>query len=163
MIKPTDYPALHLALAALGEGECATLSRLANASALLFEAMDGINWAGFYLFREDRLILGPFQGKVACTEILPSRGVCGASVRAKSTLVVPDVHAFEGHIACDAASRSEIVVPLLCGDRLLGVLDIDSPLLARFSEEDREGLEAFVRILLKDLSCDPDFLKEGRL
>ena len=163
MIKSTDYPALHLAISALGEGECATLSRLANASALLFEAMDGINWVGFYLWRGDRLILGPFQGKVACTEILPTRGVCGASVRTKSTVVVPDVHAFAGHIACDAASRSEIVVPLLCGDRLLGVLDVDSPIPSRFSEEDRAGLEEAVRILLCDLARDPDFLEEGRL
>ena len=147
----------------ISEGVEYEITALSNIAAYIYENMIDVNWVGFYILRDGKLILGPFQGKVACTEILPTRGVCGASVRTKSTVVVPDVHAFAGHIACDAASRSEIVVPLLCGDRLLGVLDVDSPIPSRFSEEDRAGLEEAVRILLCDLARDPDFLEEGRL
>ena len=163
MIQKTDYPALLCSLEALCGGVPYTLSNLANAAALLWERMDGINWAGFYLRREGRLILGPFQGKVACTEIAMGRGVCGCAAERKKTVVVPDVHEFPGHIACDAASRSEIVIPLCLGDEVIGVLDIDSPHLARFGEEDRVGLEDFVRILMSFLETEEDLLAGGEL
>ena len=128
------------------------VTKLANLSALLWENLDSINWAGFYLADEDgSLYLGPFQGRVACTRIAPGRGVCGAAAAQGRTLVVPDVHEFPGHIACDSASRSEIVVPILAGGRVAGVLDIDSPIADRFTEDDRLGLEAFVRALENEL------------
>jgi GAF domain-containing protein len=107
-----------------------------------------LNWAGFYFLRGPELVLGPFQGKVACVRIALTRGVCGTAARERRTLIVPDVHAFPGHIACDAASRSEIVVPLMQGDTLLGVLDLDSPLEARFDEDDADGLATAVQLLL---------------
>lgn len=163
MMQKTDYPALSASLKALCEGVPYALSNLANAAALLWERMDGINWAGFYLRRGDRLILGPFQGKIACTAIALGRGVCGCAAEARRTVVVPDVHEFPGHIACDAASRSEIVIPLCMEDEVIGVLDIDSPHLARFCEEDRAGLEDFLRILLSFLEKDSDFMAEGKL
>lgn len=163
MIEKTDYQELQLLINALCDGVPYALSNLANAAALLWERMDGINWAGFYLRRGDRLILGPFQGKVACTEILIGRGVCGHAAERKQAVVVPDVHAFPDHIACDAASRSEIVLPLLHQGEVLGVLDIDSPHLARFDENDRKGLEAFAEILVAALSRDADFCEGGSL
>ena len=124
------------------------ISCLANASALLNETMDGLNWAGFYLLRGDALYLGPFQGKTACIRIPMGKGVCGTSALRDETLVVPDVHRFPGHIACDSASRSEIVVPLHdASGAVRGVMDIDSPVPDRFSPGDREGLEAFARLL----------------
>ena len=124
------------------------ISCLANASALLYETMDRINWAGFYLTKGDELCLGPFQGKTACIRIPLGKGVCGTAAREGRTLVVPDVHLFAGHIACDSASRSEIVVPLRDGAcEVFGVMDIDSPVENRFSPADREGLEAFAGIL----------------
>ncbi|MBR3241976.1 MAG: GAF domain-containing protein [Parasporobacterium sp.] len=122
------------------------IADLANAAALLFELLPEINWAGFYLFHNGRLLLGPFQGRVACREIAVGRGVCGTAFEKKETLVVEDVHNFPGHIACDERSRSEIVVPLYRGNELVGVLDIDSPRTARFSQEDKAGLEAFAGI-----------------
>ena len=121
---------------------------LSNASALLWEALTDINWAGFYIVRGDKLVLGPFQGKPACIHIKRGKGVCGTAWAEDKTQLVPDVHEFPGHIACDSASNSEIVVPLHDGGRnVAGVLDIDSPLFSRFTEEDREGLEAFARAL----------------
>lgn len=117
---------------------------MANASAMLYHAMPDVNWAGFYIVKNGELLLGPFQGKVACVRIQKGRGVCGTAWDTDSTQLVPDVHAFPGHIACDAASRSEIVVPIHQGEEVVAVLDIDSPVPDRFSEEDREGLEAFV-------------------
>ena len=120
---------------------------MANAAALLFEALADVNWAGFYLLRGDRLVLGPFQGKVACIHIPLGKGVCGTAAQRDETQLVPDVHAFPGHIACDSASRSEIVIPLHQDGRVIGVLDIDSPLPDRFSREDQAGLEAFARAL----------------
>ena len=120
-------------------------ANLANLSALIFSTLDNVNWAGFYLTQGDRLILGPFQGNVACVEIPYGRGVCGAAAASDTTQLVPDVHLFRGHIACDSASRSEIVIPMHRGAEVIGVLDIDSPLLARFSEDDRAGLERLVR------------------
>ena len=142
-----DYNALCASLRALIDGVPHKIANLANASALLWGALDDINWAGFYLMEDGKLVLGPFQGKPACIEIAVGRGVCGTAVEQKKTLVVPDVHAFPGHIACDGASNSEIVIPLMRGGDVVGVLDIDSPLFDRFSEADKAGLEQFASIL----------------
>ena len=122
-------------------------ANLANLSALIFTALDDVNWAGFYLSQGDRLILGPFQGSVACVEIPYGKGVCGTAAAEDTTQLVPDVHLFKGHIACDSASRSEIVIPMHRGGEVVGVLDIDSPSLARFTDDDREGLERLVRLI----------------
>jgi len=146
--KPAAYRDLNLQLASLFEGERDGLANSANMAALLYELLPDLNWAGFYFLRGDELVLGPFQGRVACVRIALGRGVCGSAARERRTIVVPDVHAFPGHIACDARSRSEIVVPLLDGDRLLGVLDLDSRSVGRFEQDDAEGLETAVRILL---------------
>ena len=142
------YRDLAAALASLLEGEPDALANLSNASALLAEALDRINWCGFYLLRGEELVLGPFQGKPACVRIPMGNGVCGTAAARRETLVVPDVEKFPGHIACDAASRSEIVVPIVDGERLRGVLDVDSPVASRFEERDREGLERFVATLI---------------
>lgn len=123
------------------------IANLANLSALIYAALEDLNWAGFYLLEGDTLILGPFQGKVACVEIPVGKGVCGTAVQENRTQLVPDVHQFPGHIACDSASRSEIVVPIRAGGSIIGVLDIDSPTRNRFSETDQVGLERLVRIL----------------
>ena len=122
-------------------------ANLANLSALIYHAMDDVNWAGFYLREGDRLILGPFQGKVACVEIACGKGVCGAAAQQDETLLVPEVHLFKGHIACDSASRSEIVVPLHSSGAVVGVLDIDSPTPSRFTKEDKEGLERLAVVM----------------
>lgn len=127
-------------------------ANLANASALLWASLPDLNWAGFYLFEKDRLVLGPFQGKVACIEILPGRGVCGTAFSTGETQLVPDVHRFPGHIACDSASNSEIVIPLRINGRIVGVLDLDSPSFSRFTEEDRIQLEACARVLEEELA-----------
>lgn len=147
---PVDYELLVRQIEALAQADNHWLPVLSNASACLFEAMDNINWAGFYLVDEStrdkktpELRLGPFQGKVACVRIPLGRGVCGTAAAEDKTQLVSDVHAFPGHIACDAASRSEVVVPLHCGGRVVGVLDIDSPLLDRFSAYDARELESF--------------------
>ena len=145
--EAADYDTMNAQLASLVEGVPHSLANLSNAAALLWEHLGGINWAGFYLMQGDKLVLGPFMGKTACIEIPLTKGVCGAAARTDSTQLVPDVHAFPGHIACDSASRSEIVVPLHRDGRVFGVLDIDSPLLHRFTEADQAGLEAFARIL----------------
>ena len=128
-------------------GECNWIANLANTAALLYHSLPDINWAGFYLLREGELVLGPFQGKPACVRITLGRGVCGTAAERRTTLNVPNVHEFSGHIACDSASNSEIVVPLIRGSELLGVLDIDSPTLDRFDDADRAGLERIVRTL----------------
>jgi GAF domain-containing protein len=125
------------------------LANCANLAALLYELLPDLNWAGFYFLRGEELVLGPFQGRVACVRIALGRGVCGSAARERRTIVVPDVHAFPGHIACDARSRSEIVVPLLDGDKLLGVLDLDSPRGGRFDQDDADGLATAVQLLLK--------------
>ena len=143
----TNYDELNAQLKSLIEGVPHKIANLANASALLWQGMEGLNWAGFYLRKGDRLVLGPFQGKPACIEIPLSRGVCGAAAREKKTQRVEDVHAFPGHIACDCASNAEIVVPILVGGEAVAVLDLDSPLTGRFTPEDQQGLEAFARIL----------------
>ncbi len=146
--KPAGYRQLAAALAALLSAERDPIANLANTAALLFEALPGVNWAGFYLLRGAELVLGPFQGKPACVRIALGRGVCGTAAEQRRTQVVPDVHAFPGHIACDGASRSEVVVPLLADGRLLGVLDIDSPEPGRFDALDAEGLERIAEVLL---------------
>ncbi|OPA76133.1 GAF domain-containing protein [Paenibacillus selenitireducens] len=149
-----DYPMAIRQLTALLEDESNTIANLSNASALLNEYMGDINWVGFYLYEEetDQLVLGPFQGLPACVRIPLGRGVCGTAAAERRTVLVEDVHQFPGHIACDAASRSEIVIPLIQGDRLLGVLDIDSPLERRFNEVDRQYLEQFAAELLRHLN-----------
>jgi GAF domain-containing protein len=149
--ESVDYDTLNAQLASLVEGVPHPLANLSNAAALLWDSLDGINWAGFYLMEGEKLVLGPFMGKPACIEIPLTKGVCGAAARTDTTELVPDVHAFPGHIACDSASRSEIVVPLHKDGKVVAVLDIDSPLLHRFTEEDRAGLETFARILEKAL------------
>lgn len=143
----TDYEWMAVQLRALAEDVEYEITNLANASALLFESMEGINWAGFYLLRDNQLILGPFQGKPACTKIPMGKGVCGTAALRGETQLVEDVHQFPGHIACDCASNSEIVIPLYKDGTLYGVLDIDSPEPGRFDREDQRGLELFARTL----------------
>lgn len=146
-MRTTDYALLREELHALTAGVPHLTANLANASALLWQELDGINWAGFYLAEGDLLVLGPFQGKPACIEIPFGKGVCGTAAQTDSTLVVDDVHTFPGHIACDGASNSEIVIPLHANGKVIGVLDIDSPLFSRFTPEDRLGLEHFASTL----------------
>lgn len=148
----TDYPMLLAQLGALTESERDTIANLSNASALLNMSLENLNWAGFYLVRKGQLVLGPFQGKTACIRIDFGKGVCGTAAAADVTQVVPDVHAFPGHIACDGASRSEIVIPMHHDGKLMAVLDIDSPVPDRFSPEDQDGLEKFAALLEK--VCD---------
>ena len=151
----TDYEQLCASLHALTDDVPHRIANLANASALLFDRLEDLNWAGFYLMEGGRLVLGPFQGKPACIEIPVGKGVCGTAVREDRTQLVPDVHLFPGHIACDSASNSEIVVPLHVGGGIVGVLDIDSPWPGRFTEEDQVGLEAFARALEQMLERCP--------
>ena len=146
-----NYNMLSKQLDALLTGEPNTIANLSNASALLNQFFDQINWVGFYIMEEGELVLGPFQGLPACVRIPLSRGVCGAAAANRETVIVPDVHAYPGHIACDAASQSEIVVPIVKDGELLGVLDIDSPIKDRFSEQDAEGLEQFIQVLVKHI------------
>ncbi len=148
--KADAYRELHSQLTALVAGERDALANFANMSALLYEALPDLNWAGFYFLRGRELVLGPFQGRVACVRIALGSGVCGTAAARRETVIVPDVDAFPGHIACDTASRSEIVVPLIHQGQLLGVLDIDSPRLARFDHEDSDGLNALVEVLLRN-------------
>lgn len=147
----TDYDLLHQQLTALIRGVPHRIANLSNAAALLFHSLDNLNWAGFYLMENGVLVLGPFQGKTACIEIPMGRGVCGTAAAEDRTQLVDDVHKFPGHIACDCASNSEIVVPIHKAGRVVGVLDIDSPLTGRFTETDRVGLEEFARILEAEL------------
>ena len=143
----TDYRLLNEQLKAITDGVAYPVANLANAAALLWHTLTDINWVGFYLLEGDKLVLGPFQGKVACVEIPVGRGVCGTAVAENITQLVANVHAFPGHIACDSASNSEIVIPLRKNGEIVGVLDIDSPILDRFSEDDKTGLEFFADIL----------------
>ncbi len=145
----TDFALLGKQLAALAEGEPDFVPVLSNASALLWDGLEKLNWAGFYLMDRGSLLLGPFQGKPACVRIPLGKGVCGTAAREGRSLRVPDVHAFPGHIACDCASNAELVIPIRSGDRIVGVLDLDSPELDRFTPEDQAGLEAFVQVLEK--------------
>ena len=144
-----QYGLLGKQLAALLEDETNRTANLSNASALLNQFLETTNWVGFYLMENGELVLGPFQGLPACVRIEVGKGVCGTAAAEQKTIVVEDVHAFPGHIACDAASQSEIVVPLVKDGEVIGVLDIDSPVKNRFSEDDRAGLEHFVEILLQ--------------
>jgi L-methionine (R)-S-oxide reductase len=149
MSKLVVYREINGQLAALLADERNALANTANMSALLYEALPQLNWVGFYFLQGRELVLGPFQGKVACVRIALGRGVCGTAAERRETLIVPDVHAFPGHIACDSASRSEIVVPLIQDGRLWGVLDLDSPQLGRFDQEDGAGLEAAAAVLIR--------------
>ena len=151
--KAAAYDELATSLRALLAGVRDLVANASNMAALLFWSLRDLNWAGFYLVEPERgdLLLGPFQGKPACVRIPIGRGVCGAAAERCATVVVPDVHAFPGHIACDSASNSEIVVPIIRGGTLLGVLDLDSPVHARFDDADARGLEALVRIFVESL------------
>ncbi|POU03550.1 Free methionine-R-sulfoxide reductase [Escherichia sp. ESNIH1] len=144
MNKSEFYAELNRDFQALMAGETSFLATLANSSALLFERLEGVNWAGFYLLEGDTLVLGPFQGKIACVRIPVGRGVCGTAVAQNSVQRVEDVHAFDGHIACDAASNSEIVLPLVVKGKIIGVLDIDSTVFSRFTTQDEQGLRELV-------------------
>ena len=146
--KAGDYARLDGELKALLAGEQDLVANAANTAALLFDALPAVNWVGFYFLKGGELVVGPFQGKPACVRIALGRGVCGTAAAERRTVLVPDVHAFPGHIACDAASRSEVVVPLLRGGQLLGVLDLDSPRPARFDAADARGLEAIAATFL---------------
>ncbi|MEQ7051487.1 GAF domain-containing protein [Paenibacillaceae sp. P-4] len=150
--RAKDYPVINGQLSALIAGEPNFIANLSNAAALLWHGLKDINWAGFYLMDEEKgeLVLGPFQGLPACVRIPLGRGVCGTAAKEQRTVIVPDVHAFPGHIACDAASRSEIVVSLIKEGKLIGVLDIDSPITDRFNEQDQEALEKLVSALLAE-------------
>lgn len=145
--KHAFYELMLMQLQALLEGEENPIAILSNASALLNECLEQINWVGFYLMKKGELLLGPFQGKVACMHIAIGRGVCGTAVSENKTQLVKDVHAFPGHIACDSASRSEIVIPIRKGNEIMGVLDIDSPILSRFDEIDAMYLEKCVNVI----------------
>ena len=146
--KAEIYRELALQARGLFAGERDSVANAANLASLIFNGLDDLNWVGFYFLKEGELVLGPFQGKPACVRIAVGKGVCGTAAASRETLVVPDVDAFPGHIACDVASRSEVVVPLVKGGRLLGVLDIDSPKRSRFTEEDAAGMEALAALWL---------------
>ncbi|WP_314728293.1 GAF domain-containing protein [Bacillus sp. Marseille-Q3570] len=145
--REENYELLNKQLKALLEGETNQIANLANASALLNQFLNEVNWVGFYLLDDDELVLGPFQGLPACVRIPLGRGVCGTAVKENKTMLVDDVHQFPGHIACDAASRSEIVVPIVKDEKVIGVLDIDSPVTSRFDEIDKKHLEQYVQTL----------------
>ena len=149
-----DYELLRAQLQSFAEADGWYVPLMANTAALLFDALADVNWVGFYLLRGDRLVLGPFQGKVACIHIPLGKGVCGTAAQRDETQLVPDVHAFPGHIACDSASNSEIVVPIHRDGAVVAVLDIDSPIPNRFSEADRAGLEALVKALEAHIDLD---------
>ena len=150
--KKDCYSLIHTQLKSILENEPYVIPNLSNISALLNEALTDINWVGFYLIHNDELLLGPFQGKIACVHIAIGKGVCGTAVLKDETQLVSDVYKFPGHIACDSASKSEIAIPIHGNGRIVGVLDIDSPIIQRFDEVDKEGLEEVVRIL--ETSCN---------
>ncbi len=149
--KPKQYEELLSQARGLFEGETNPIANAANLAALVMHSLPELNWAGFYFFDGTELVLGPFQGKPACLRIPLDRGVCGAAARTRTTQLVPDVHAFPGHIACDAASRSEIVVPLLHQNQLVGVWDVDSPVADRFDAEDQAGMQSLCGLFLQTL------------
>ena len=150
--KRAQYAALAAQIRALLDGEDDWICAMANVSAAIFDMLPELNWAGFYRVKDGNLILGPFQGKVACIHIPMGKGVCGTAAERDETQVVPDVHAFPGHIACDSASNAEIVLPIHRDGGVVAVLDIDSPVIGRFTEADRAGLEGFVRVLEEQIS-----------
>ncbi|HET9108903.1 MAG TPA: GAF domain-containing protein [Steroidobacteraceae bacterium] len=147
--KRAGYEQLAAQLRGLLAGESDPIANAANTAALLFDVLPEVSWAGFYFMRGGELVVGPFQGKPACVRIALGRGVCGAAAAQRTTLIVPDVNAFPGHIACDSASRSEVVVPLIAADRVVGVLDLDSTRPARFDEVDAQGLERLAALFLQ--------------
>jgi len=157
-MNDTDYRLLESQARALLGNEVDALAASSNFVALLYNALDDVNWLGIYVLRGEHLVLGPFQGKPACVRIKLGDGVCGTAAATRSTQRVDDVHAFPGHIVCDADSRSELVVPLLVGDKLIGVLDIDSPTLARFSEADQRGIEALCKSFCRLQEDRGDFI-----
>ena len=146
--KPKLYASLVAQLLSLLKGEHDFIANAANFSALLFNSLPNVNWAGFYFLQGDELVLGPFQGNPACVRLPLGKGVCGVAAQQCETIIVPNVHEFPGHIACDVASNSEIVVPLFDGERLLGVLDLDSPTIGRFDDQDAEGLNELVTVFV---------------
>ncbi len=154
--KPERYAELAQAVRAVIDGEPDFIANLANVSALIFHSLADVNWAGFYLLKGGELVVGPFQGQVACVRIPLGKGVCGTAAATRRSIVVPDVRAFPGHIACDTASSSEIVLPMIREGELLGVLDIDSPTIGRFDQQDQEGLEQVVAALLHAVHAVPD-------
>jgi L-methionine (R)-S-oxide reductase len=147
--KRAGYERLATQLHGLLEGETDLIANAANTAALIFDALPEVSWAGFYFLRAGELIVGPFQGKPACVRIALGRGVCGTAAARRATIIVPDVNAFPGHIACDTASQSEVVVPLIAADRVAGVLDLDSPRLERFDEVDARGLERLAELFVR--------------
>ena len=153
-MKSKCYAELLRDAGALLEKEDDAIANTANLSALIYHGLPDLNWVGFYFLRGGVLVLGPFQGKIACTRIPMGKGVCGTAVSRAETVVVPNVHEFPGHIACDSASNSEIVVPVLADGTLHGVLDLDSPTLGRFDDDDREGLDALVALLVQRTAWD---------
>ena len=153
-MKKEQYRLMNAQLEALIQGVPHRIANMANAAALLYHTLEDINWAGFYLMENGMLVLGPFQGKTACIEIKIGKGVCGTAVQQDKIMLVEDVHKFPGHIACDSASNSEIVLPIHVNGEIIGVLDIDSPSLARFDEDDRAGLAEFVRIFERNWECE---------
>jgi L-methionine (R)-S-oxide reductase len=150
--KKEQYKLVNAQVTALISNEPDMIANMANIAAVLFNTLEQINWAGFYLLKQEQLVLGPFQGKPACIRIPMGSGVCGTSAASLQTIIVKDVHAFSGHIACDAASNSEIVLPIIVNKELVGVLDIDSPVADRFDEHDRQGLETLVTIFQETLT-----------
>lgn len=155
--KEQQYAELVAQAEALVSSETDMIANMANISSLLYWALADVNWAGFYLHKEEQLVLGPFHGQPACIRIPLGRGVCGTAAQDNQIQLVEDVHAFAGHIACDAASNSEIVLPIVKGGKVFGVLDLDSPLVARFDEEDKAGLSKLVKVFEKALN-----LEEGK-
>ena len=149
--RSVDYESLGAQLEALLHDETDVLANSANFVGLVYNALPDVNWLGIYVLRDEELVLGPFQGNPACVRIPIGQGVCGTAARDRKTIRVADVHEFDGHIVCDPASRSEVVVPLVAGGRLLGVLDIDSPLPARFSEQDQRGIESLCEVFIKSI------------
>jgi len=147
--KPELYQLLEEQARALLQGETDLIANAANLSALLYHSLPDLNWAGFYFLKGNELVLGPFQGRPACVRIEMGKGVCGSAAHSRQTVIVPDVHQFSGHIACDSASNSEIVVPIIRDEQLLGVLDLDSPKFSRFDAEDAAALERVVSVLVK--------------
>lgn len=150
--KQKQYELINAQVQALISGESDMIANMANIAAVLFNNLEQVNWAGFYLYKQEQLVLGPFQGQPACIRIPMGKGVCGTAASRRETMVVMDVHEFAGHIACDAASNSEVVVPIVVNDQLIGVLDIDSPITERFDNDDRVGLEMLVSIFEASLT-----------
>jgi L-methionine (R)-S-oxide reductase len=154
MSKSQSYDQLAAQLTSLLLGERDLIANTANFSALIFNHLQDVNWVGFYFLKNEELLLGPFQGRPACVHIALGQGVCGTAAIKRATTIVPNVHEFPGHIACDNASNSEIVIPLIQGKKLLGVLDLDSPVTGRFDENDASGLEVLVKILLASITTE---------